>query len=444
MPKTITDSQLIGERGETATKLRFLEIDFQFDVRGRLEVGIDAIAEVMLRGKPLAQMIAVQVKTTDKGRYSNETDSGFTYSLRLADLEYWRQSNLPIIIVLHRLSDQSFYWKPVNLKSGEAIQKLQIDKTADSLDTSATDKLAALCVEKSGQGYFVPPLRDGETAVINMVPVTVPDEIFVATTPYETRQAMAILLKDRDTARFDWVIHKGTFWSFHDPRQHVTASLVDEDQVDAVDTSLITEDPDEDQRNRFAFLLKLCLGEQFRDRLEWRRDKKLYAIRAKAPNTPLKFHYQSTVKKTSADVVNVVMRTDEDDTDHVNYVRHHAFIPRFEWIDDLWYLFITPTYYFTYDGFRPHSYPDALLSGKKRLESNASLRGQIILWHAYLSQDQIDEGDMFAALDNDPQWPVYGELPVIELPQTVPEDAWPKLPPAPKSDTNTEARLFDD
>jgi hypothetical protein len=444
MSKTITESQLIGERGEAATRLRFLEIGFQFDVRGRLEVGIDAIAEVMLRGKPLAQMIAVQVKTTEKGRYSGETETGFNYSLRLEDLEYWRQSNLPVIIVLHRLSDQSFYWKPVNMKTGDLVQKLQFDKQTDQLDESAKDRLAALCVEKSGQGYFVPPLRDGETAVINMVPVTLPDEIFVATTPYEVRQAQAILLKDRATARFDWIIHKGTFWSFHNPLHHVTASLVDEDQVEAVDTSYITNDPDEDQRNRFAFLLKLCLGEQFRDRLEWRKDKGLYAIRAKAPNTVLSFPYQSTVKKTSADVVKVITRSDEDGNERVDYVRHHAFIPRFEWLDDQWYLFITPTYYFTYDGVRPHSYPDKLLSGKKRLESNASLRGLIILWHAYLTQDQLSEDDMFASLEARSDLPVYGELPVIELPQTVPEDAWPKQRDRDKTDVNTEASLFDE
>ena len=442
MSKQITDSQLIGQRGEVATQLRFLEIGFQFDVRGRLEVGIDAIAEVMLRGKPLAQMIAVQVKTTDKGRYSNETKDGFTYSLRLKDLDYWGQSNLPVIIVLHRLDDQSFYWKPVNMRMGKPVQMLQFDKVADQLDESAKDRLAALCVEKSGQGYLVPPLREGETAVINMIPVKVPSEIFVATTQYESREAMAMLLKERDTARFDWIIHKGTFWAFHDPRLYVTACLVDEDNVEAVDTSLITDDPDEDQRNRLAFLLRLCLGEQFRDRLEWRRDKKLYAVRATAPNTPLVFHYQSTVNKTSADVVNVVMK--KGDEEGVNYVRHHAFVPRFEWLDNQWYLFVTPTYYFTYDGFRPHTYPDALLSGKKRLESNASLRGQIILWHAFLTQDQIDENDMFASMSKDPQWPVYGELPIIELPQTVPEDAWGKLPDAAGSKPNVDARLFDD
>ncbi len=61
MSKTITSSQLLGEIGETAVRLRFLNMGFQFDGRSRLEAGVDGIAEVMDKGKPLARMIAVQV-----------------------------------------------------------------------------------------------------------------------------------------------------------------------------------------------------------------------------------------------------------------------------------------------------------------------------------------------------------------------------------------------
>lgn len=51
MAKKITSNQLLGEIGETAVRLRFLNMGFQFDVRSRLEAGIDGIAEVMDQGK---------------------------------------------------------------------------------------------------------------------------------------------------------------------------------------------------------------------------------------------------------------------------------------------------------------------------------------------------------------------------------------------------------
>src|SRR5688572_412740 len=113
MAKTITPNQLLGQIGETAVQLRFLTMGFQFDVRSRLEAGIDGIAEVMENGRPLARMIAVQVKSTEAAKYAAENASGFTYSLRTEDLAYWSGTNLPIIIVLYRRSGDSFYWKEV-------------------------------------------------------------------------------------------------------------------------------------------------------------------------------------------------------------------------------------------------------------------------------------------------------------------------------------------
>ncbi|MBP2460471.1 MULTISPECIES: DUF4365 domain-containing protein [unclassified Rhizobium] len=90
MANNVTQNQIVGEIGETSAKLQFLKIGFQFDPRSRLEAGIDAIVEVMDHGKPLAKMIAVQVKTTESAKYPGEDDSGFHYLLKSEDLAYWR------------------------------------------------------------------------------------------------------------------------------------------------------------------------------------------------------------------------------------------------------------------------------------------------------------------------------------------------------------------
>src|SRR5229473_4188894 len=120
MSKTITNNQLLGEIGEAAVRLRFLNMGFQFDGRSRLEAGVDGIAEVMDKGKPLARMIAVQVKARESARYSSEDETGFTYLVRPADLVYWRGSNLPIILVLYRKSDETYFWKEVGVDSKSA------------------------------------------------------------------------------------------------------------------------------------------------------------------------------------------------------------------------------------------------------------------------------------------------------------------------------------
>lgn len=170
MVKNVTQNQLVGEIGETAAKLQFLKIGFQFDPRSRLEAGIDAIVEIMDHGRPLAKMIAVQVKTTAAGKYAGEDDNGFHYLLKSEDLAYWRGSNLPIIIVLHRQADNSFFWKEI--PRGEEFQdrRLNFSKRDDVLDTDAVDRLAALTVPKAGFGYYVPPLGEARRPWLTSFP----------------------------------------------------------------------------------------------------------------------------------------------------------------------------------------------------------------------------------------------------------------------------------
>lgn len=443
MSKRITDSQLIGEIGESVAKSRFLNIGFQFDGRSRLEAGIDGIAEVMDDGTPLAKMIAVQVKATDKARYSNEDDLGFTYLLRIEDLHYWRNSNLPVIIVLYRRSDETFYWKEIPNAFSVDERKLVFDKETDALNHEAADSIAQLTVPKAGHGYYVPPLGGGEDALVNMLPIKLPSEIYVASTPHTSKQAMAILFSGDETPRFDWVIKGGTFWSFHDPRRESTAHIVDRDQVDVIDTSMIALHEDIDEQHNFSFLLRQVLRHQYGHDLGWNKERKNFYFLAEAENQTRVFKYQSTVNRAETDIVNAVK--DKKDEDKIAFVRHHAFAARFELILDQWFLILSPTYHFTTNGFIPHSYPAALLAGKKRLDNNASLRGQVIMWHRFLSGSEVPGDDLFGSHQASDRFLEFGAPPVVTLPTTVPEKAWasakPRVKAGDKSDKQEDLQL---
>jgi len=420
MSKTITNGQLLGEIGETAVRLRFLNMGFQFDGRSRLETGIDGIAEVMDKGKPLARMIAVQVKATDSSLYTSEDDNGFSYLLRPDDLTYWRGSNLPIILVLFRKSDETFFWKEIGLDIGDG-RKLQFDKQRDVLNSDAVDRLAALTVPKAGFGYYVPPLGGGEEALVNILPVTLPTEVFVASTSRTAKQALAIMFDGDEPVRFDWTIKGNTFWSFADPRETACRHIVDIDQVEAIASSEIAFHEDPDELNNFAFLLRKALDYQVRADLVWNKDRKLYYFRALAANTPRSFVYEASKKKASTEVVNVVFS--KADKSRIDFVRHHAFAPRFERLFDQWYLVINPTYFFTTNGLVPHSYPAALLAGKKRLDNSASLRGQVVMWHRFLSLADGEKGNLFGEASTEPRL-AFGEPPKVTLATRVPEDVW--------------------
>lgn len=440
MAKKITASQILGERGETAVRARFLSMQFQFDGRSRLEAGIDGIAEIMINGEPQARMIAVQIKTTERAQYTGENDNGFSYLLETDDLAYWRISNLPVILVLYRISDESYYWKDVSSGIGDDARKLSFNKSDDVLGHKAVDRLAALTVPKHGAGYYVPPLGGGEEALVNMLPIKLPDEIFVASTPYDGKKATSVLLDTNDTPRFDWAIKSGSFWSFHDPRDEVTRDIVDHDQVEAIDTSSIAFHEDFHEQHNFAFLLRNTLQHHFRDELRWDKAKKLFYFIANEKNNSRTFTYESAKKRATTTIVNVVKQKAKPE--RVAFVRHHAFIPRFECLGDEWNLIITPTYHFTTNGFIPHSYPEALLSGKKRLDNNASLRGQLIMWHRLLSRASSKKRGLFDDDIGEVPALVFCEPPVLALPTTVPEDAWGKPKKASEHDDCQQTELW--
>ncbi len=438
MSKKITQNQLLGEIGEAAVRLRFLTMGFQFDGRSRLEAGVDGIAEVMDNGKPLARMIAVQIKATESSRYVSEDHMGFTYLVRPDDLAYWRPSNLPVILVLYRRSDDTYFWKHVDARSNED-RRLNFDKTLDVLDADAVDRLAALTVSKAGFGYYVPPLGGGEEALVNILPMTLPAEIFVSSTPHTAKKSAAILLSGDEPPRFDWVIKGETFWSFSDPRESVCRQLVDLDQVEAVDTATLAFHEDYDEQNTFAFLLRKAFDHQVRKDLSWNKERKLFYFRALAENTPRVFAYEASKNKTSTEVVNVI--ENKSDKSRVEFVRHHAFVPRFERLYDQWFLVINPTYFFTVNGFIAHSYPAALLAGKKRLDNSASLRGQVIMWHRFLSQTDREAQGLFTQSSSEYRLR-FGEPPVVKLATRVPEDVWsPQKKAAPEPDLAQERLL---
>ncbi|ESZ11894.1 DUF4365 domain-containing protein [Mesorhizobium sp. L48C026A00] len=193
MMKRITDSQILGELGETSVKKIVLETGFIYEHRGRLEAGTDGLIELRdpRNGTPLGKLLGVQVKATAEGRYSREADNQFEYLLKPDDLSYWRQSNIPVIIVLWRQSDNSAYWKDATDSIRGDERRLQFDKQADVFDKSCADRLGGLTIDRRTAGVFVPPLNQGELAIINLLRVRIPDEIYVATLPSGSHQGSA-------------------------------------------------------------------------------------------------------------------------------------------------------------------------------------------------------------------------------------------------------------
>ena len=431
MTKRITDSQILGELGETAVKKLVLEMQFIYDPRGRLEAGTDGIIELRdpKSGAPLGKLLGVQVKATESSQYIRETDRSFEYLLKPDDLKYWRGSNIPVIIVVWRQSDGSAYWKDVtDCVKGEE-RRLSFDKDADVFDARCADRIGALTIDRRTPGVYLPPLNQGEEAIINLLRIKLPDEIFLASSPFGSgRDAIPELVK-HDNTRFDWVIRKRRFVSFFDPRDYATRAIIDVDQVDAVDTKLFAFNDELDDTNDTIDLLRRTVERQTSRHLSYLRKDRLFHFRATEINKSHSYRYVANVNETSAKVVSVY--ANKKNSKGQGYVRHHAARFRFERFADEWFLVVDPTFYFTKDGFQPHRFPEALLAGKKRLERNAAVRGQVMMWQNLLVESAKPETGLF---DTDKPEPILGfeTLPLIQLSQAVPESSWVRTDPRAK------------
>lgn len=430
MSKRITENQFLGELGETNVKKIVLEMRFIYENRGRLEAGTDGLIELRdpKTGSPLGRWLGVQVKSTTDGQYTRETDAGFEYLIRPDDLAYWRGHNIPVILVLWRESDNSAYWKDVSDTAKGDERRLKFDKKADVFNSKCADQIGALTIDRSTPGIFLPPLNRGEEAITNLIRVKLPEEMFISSSPFGSgRDAVPELLK-HEGPRFDWVIRKRRFISFFDPRKSSTRSIVDDDQVEAIETQLLAFSENDDDSNDMIELMRRTLERQTAKQLSYLRKERVFYFRAMQANSSVNYRYLANVNITSARVVG---HYPSKKVGGYGFVRHHAANIRFDRLGDEWFAVIDPTFHFTKDGFHHHPFPEALLAGKKRLERNAAVRGQVVMWQHLLTESGDPKRGLF---DDHLELPLlkFEVLPPIQLSQAVPEESWNRTDPRAK------------
>ena len=280
--KRLSQNQITGQRGEFLVADRTLAIGFVFDIRNRLETGIDGLLELRdpVSRETQARWIGVQVKTTESAAYAREDAAGFEYLLNPDDLAYWSRSNIPVIVVLVRLSDQTMFWKHVD-GGGPEPRRLRFDKMEDRYEPAGADRIAALCVERDRLGSFVPPMLAGEPGHLTMLRLRLPDEIFVATSLFGSRRdAVQALVAADPAAPFDWVVRRDRFLSFQDPQQSALGEIIDPGKVEAVETEAVALMDDPDDEHLFIDLLRRTLSARLDRDLSWDKESRALFFRA--------------------------------------------------------------------------------------------------------------------------------------------------------------------
>lgn len=85
------------------------DLKWIFREQAIVDVGIDAMIEVVKEGNPTGRFIAAQIKSGKGNFHSN--DKSFTYYASDIHYEYWTNCNLPVIIIGYIPEDSSAYWE---------------------------------------------------------------------------------------------------------------------------------------------------------------------------------------------------------------------------------------------------------------------------------------------------------------------------------------------
>lgn len=436
--KKISQASLIGQKGVNLIEKIVLDMGLLWHPSQVFDAGIDGVIEVRdsITGEVTNSIIQVQSKATTK-EFQAETEYGFDYTCDERDLDYWLRGNAPVILVVSRPDTDEAYW--ISIKDYFATsdrtrsRKIHFDKRLNRFNSDCKAELISLALPKDAGIYFAPPIIT-ETLYSNLLRVSqFPERIYVARTEFRTRRELWEAVEQKGVSiRSEWTIRANNILSFNDFDTLPWNELCDLGTIESFDADSWAYSHDKDRRSVFVELLHHCLRAKVRRwGLRYSKKQECYFFEATADLRPRLITYQSITNKTTRTVFRGY-----PNAHNAKYYRHSAFKARFQLYDNAWYLEIIPTYYFTWDGYKADRFYEDRLKGIKRLESNAAVLGQLIMWGEYLSREDLIE-DQYQLLK-------FDRLMSFNIDSGVNEKAWlhNEASDTKKFLTSTEQLLF--
>jgi Domain of unknown function (DUF4365) len=420
--KKVHASAIKGQRGINLIESIVLEMDFLWYPTGQIEAGIDGYIEIRdpVSGDVTNSIIQVQSKASDKP-FVAESAASFEYLCEAKDLSYWMAGNAPVILVVSHPKTREAYWVAVKEYFADPARltsrKVIFDKTRDRFDIACRLALVNLAVPRD-VGLYLAPQPKRERLYSNLLPVTsYPERLYVAETPYrEAKELWAVVKARRLDIGGEWLLRGKRIFSFYDLREPPWDTLCDHGTVEDFATEEWADTSDQDTQWQFIDLLRRCLIEKGRTLdLAYDARREHYYFQATPDLSPRLVRYRSQENMTTKTVFEGYGKKNKPD--EVAYYRHSAFEGAFRRYDGAWFLEITPTYHFSYDGYHEDRFYKDRLKHIKQLERNAAVLGQLLMWASHLGQPT-------SLFNVRPPLIHVGSLRTLELEAGLDDDAW--------------------
>ena len=387
---------------------------------GAVDVGIDGFIEMFDRttGHALGKHLAVQSRAVSS--LANDRGDTFDFSCEARDIAYWRQGNMPVLLIVSCPSTGEQYWVSVKdyfddpeRRSGNTVR---FHKTHNRFSEDSYGELARIGLDESA-GLYLGPVPKTETLISNLLPlIEFPPRIWVGVSRFNRVERIWSILNDTaPRVRRDWILRGGSVTSFQDLQEYPWTDICDLGACEDFGVEEWSDSEDPDRQRQFVELLNQTLREQLYPAVRYRPESDCYMFACDWGKVPLRIEYQSLERTSSKTVVQDYENTNAAG-ERFAWLRHLGFRARFKRFDGRWYLEITPTYVFTSDGRRLFRFHEEWLRRIKQIEKNRAVLSALVLWADYLGNESQD---MFtdAALR-------FGRLMSVDLPVGIDDDGW--------------------
>src|ERR1051326_624659 len=184
------------------------------------EAGIDGMIELAdpQSGAASANFLGVQVKTTIA--FGAESDEKFSYYFERRDLDYWRSSQIPVLLVVCRAGTEEAYAVIVQeyfAQSGNSSTKTVVfNKQHDRFQGGEpwARRLARVGTPRT-MGLSFPPLPKEERLSSNLLEAVLPKTLFFGEARLKTRPEIIASLRKANFDGHEFIIREGLVWTVH-------------------------------------------------------------------------------------------------------------------------------------------------------------------------------------------------------------------------------------
>ena len=417
--KKAPESGLTGQKGINVVEEIVLGMAFHWHPAGPFDSGIDGRIELRdaRTSEPLNRLISVQSKAWE--RFTAEDERRFEFLCDRADIDYWMRSNDPVLLVCSHPATREAWFRCVTDWFADAerraARRIVFDKHADRFDMSKAMELLRLAMRDEPalvRTVAAPP----EELITNLLPLARhSDRIWSAPALVDDHDEVHVRYELVGGPRAsDYLLRDKRLYALRDPVECPLRHLCDTGHVASFPASRWSEAEDTTLARYWVELLRRALLQQMKHQLRWHPTRFLFYFAAPDPPDEMTVEGPNGPRQ----VVKVARYFDKRrKEERLKYVRHHAFRPTFQRIDDAWHLAVEPEYLFTYDGQRPNFRGDEYLAGIKRLDKNLAVVGQLRLWEYLLTRPP-------SLLNQESPLIVFDGLRNVSVPVGIDDAAW--------------------